>query len=185
MGEIGAANLRPAEDEDLTLERDRVANAERIIALSDHAYRALYESFDRQESVMDLIGQVAQDLAQLEQLDPSLSQDLASVDALTHQIDELARTLRSYRDSVEYNPDRLQELEGRLDLIRGLKRKYGSSIEEILAFAEKASEDLEKLYHSEEHTEELKSREMELREQVGTLAGSALRGPTTCSQVTG
>ncbi len=171
VGEIGAANLRPAEDEDLVLERDRVANAERIIALSDHAYRALYESFDRQESVMDLIGQVAQDLAQLEQLDPSLSQDLASVDALTHQIDELARTLRSYRDSVEYNPDRLQELEGRLDLIRGLKRKYGSSIEEILAFAEKASEDLEKLYHSEEHTEELKSREMELREQVGTLAG--------------
>ncbi len=83
VGEIGAANLRPAEDEDLALERDRVANAERIIALSDHAYRALYDSFDRQESVMDLIGQVAQDLAQLEQLDPSLSQDRESVGALT------------------------------------------------------------------------------------------------------
>ena len=63
VGEIGAANFRPAEDEDLALERDRVANAERIIALSDHAYRALYDSFDRQEAVMDLIGQVAQDLA--------------------------------------------------------------------------------------------------------------------------
>ena len=171
VGEIGAANLRPAEDEDLALERDRVANAERIIALSDHAYRALYDSFDRQESVMDLIGQVAQDFAHLEQLDPSLSQDLASVDALTHQVDELARTLRSYRDSIEYNPDRLQELEGRLDLIRGLKRKYGSTIEEILAFAERASEDLERLSHSEERTEELKSREMELRGELGRLAG--------------
>ena len=171
VGEIGAANLRPAEDEDLALERDRVANAERIIALSDHAYRALYDSFDRQESVMDLIGQVAQDLAQLEQLDRSLSEDLASVDALTHQVDELARTLRTYRDSIEYNPDRLQELEGRLDLIRGLKRKYGSTIEEILAFAERASEDLERLSHSEERTEELKSREMELRGELGRLAG--------------
>ena len=171
VGEIGAAKLRPAEDEDLTLERDRVANAERIIALSDHAYRALYDSFDRQESVMDLIGQVAQDFAQLEQLDPSLSQDLASVDALTHQVDELARTLRSYRDSIEYNPDRLQELEGRLDLVRGLKRKYGSTIEEILAFAERASEDLERLSDSEERTEELKSREMQLRGELGRLAG--------------
>ena len=171
VGEIGAANLRPAEDEDLALERDRVANAERIIALSDHAYRALYDSFDRQESVMDLIGQVAQDLAQLEQLDPSLSQDRESVGALTHQVDELAHKLRSYRDSIEHNPDRLRELEGRLDLIRGLKRKYGGTIEEILAFAERASEDLEKLYHSEERTEELKSREMELRGQAGRLAG--------------
>ena len=171
VGEIGAANLRPAEDEDLALERDRVANAERIIALSDHAYRALYDCFDRQESVMDLIGQVAQDLAQLEQLDPSLSQDRESVGALTHQVDELAHTLRSYRDSIEHNPDRLRELEGRLDLIRGLKRKYGGTIEEILAFAERASEDLEKLYHSEERTEELKSREMELRGQAGRLAG--------------
>ena len=169
--EIGAANLRPAEDEALALERDRVANAERIIKLSDHAYRALYDSLDREESVMDLLGQVAQDLAQLEQLDPSLSQDRESVDALTHQVDELARTLRSYRDSIEYNPDRLQELEGRLDLIRGLKRKYGSTIEEILAFAERASEDLKRLSHSEERTEELKSLEIELREQVGRLAG--------------
>ena len=83
----------------------------------------------------------------------------------------MAHTLRSYRDSIEQNPDRLRELEGRLDLIRGLKRKYGGTIEEILAFAERASEDLEKLYHSEERTEELKSREMELRGQAGRLAG--------------
>ena len=83
----------------------------------------------------------------------------------------MARTLRSYRDSIEYNPDRFQELEERLDLIRGLKRKYGSTIEEILAFGERASKDLEKLYQSEERTEELKSREVELRGQVGRLTG--------------
>ena len=171
VGEIGAANLRPAEDEDLALERDRAANAERIIELSDHAYRALYDSLDREDSVMDLLGQVSQDLAHLEQLDPSLSQARELADVLTHQVDELARTLRSYRDSIEYNPERIQELEGRLDLIRGLKRKYGSTIEEILAFAERASDDLERLSRSEERTEELKSQEMELREQVGRLAG--------------
>ena len=171
VGEISTANLRPTEDDDLTLERDRVANAERIITLSDHAYRALYDSFDRHESVMDLIGQVSKDLSQMEQLDPSLSQNLESVDALTHQVDELARALRSYRDGVEYSPDRLQELQERLDLINSLKRKYGSTIGEILAFGERASQELGKLYHSEERVEGLKSREMDLRRQVGKLAG--------------
>ena len=171
VGEISTANLRPAEDDGLTLERDRVANAERIITLSDHAYRALYDSFDRHESVMDLIGQVSKDLSQMEQLDPSLSQNLESVDALTHQVDELACALRSYRDGIEYSPDRLQELQERLDLINSLKRKYGSTIGEILAFGERASQELEKLYHSEERVEGLKSREMDLRRQVGKLAG--------------
>ena len=171
VGEIGTANLRPTEDDDLTLERDRVANAERIITLSDHAYRALYDSFDRHESVMDLIGQVSKDLSQMEQLDPSLSQNLESVDALTHQVDELACALRSYRDGIEYSPDRLQELQERLDLINSLKRKYGNTIGEILAFGERASQELEKLYHSEERVEGLKSREMDLRRQVGKLAG--------------
>ena len=169
--EISTANLRPAEDHDLTLERDRVANAERIITLSDHAYRALYDGIDGQESVMDLIGQVSKDLSQLEKLDSSLSENFESVDALGHQVDELARVLRSCRDGIEYSPDRLQELEERLDLINGLKRKYGSTIGEILAFGERSSQELGKLYHSEERAEELKSREMDLRKQVGRLAG--------------
>ena len=169
--EISTANLRPAEDHDLTLERDRVANAERIITLSDHAYRALYDGIDGQESVRDLIGQVSKDLSQLEQLDSSLSENFESVDALVHQVDELARVLRICRDGIEYSPDRLQELEERLDLINGLKRKYGGAIGEILAFGERSSQELGKLYHSEERAEELKSREMDLRKQVGRLAG--------------
>ena len=171
VGEISTANLRPTEYDDLTLDRDRVANAERIITLSDHAYRALYDNFDRRESVMDLIGQVSKDLSQLEQLDPSLRQNLESVDALMHQVDELARALRSYRDGIEYSPERLHELEERLDLINRLKRKYGSTIGEILAFGERASQELEKLCHREERSEGLKAREMDLRRQVGRLAG--------------
>ena len=170
-GEISAANLRPAEDDGLTLERDRVANAERIIALSDHAYRALYDGFDRQESVVDLLGQVSKDLSQLEQLDPSLRQNLESLDTLIHQVDELARALRNYRDGIEYSPERLHELEERLNLINGLKRKYGGSIGEILAYGERAAEELETLDRSEERAEELKSQETGLRSQAGRLAG--------------
>ena len=169
--EISAANLRPTEYDDLTTERDRVANAERIITLCDHAYGALYDGLDRRESVMDLIGQVSKDLSQLEQLDPSLRHNLEPVDALMHQVDELARELRSYRDGIEYSPDRLHELEERLDLINRLRRKYGSTVGEILAFGERASQELETLDHREERVEELRAREMDLRRQVGRLAG--------------
>ena len=169
--EISTANLRPTEDHDLTLERDRGANAERIITLSDQAYRVLSDSSDRHESVMDLIGQVSKDLSELERLDPSLNQNRESVDALTHQIEELARALRGYRDGIEHSANRLQEVEERLGLISSLKRKYGGTIEEILAFGERASQELEKLHHGEERAEELKSREIELRKQVGRLAG--------------
>lgn len=171
VDEISSANLRPGEDDDLALERDRVANAERIITLSDHAYGALYDSFDRHDSVIDLIGQVSADLSQLERLDPSLSQNLDSVDALMSQVEELARTLRSYRDGIEYSPERLQEIEDRLDLINSLKRKYGGSIGEIQAFAETAFQDLENLDHTEERLEGLESRETDLEREVGILAG--------------
>ena len=171
VDEISAANLCPAEYDDLTLERDRVANAERIIALCDHAYGALYDGLDRRESVMDLFGQVSKDLSQLERLDPSLRHNLEPVDALMHQVDELARALRSYRDGIEYSPDRLHELEERLDFINRLRRKYGSTIGEILAYGERASEELESLDHREERVEELRAREMDLRRQVGRLAG--------------
>ena len=169
--EISSANLRPTEYDDLTMERDRVANAERIITLCDHAYGALYDGLDRRESVMDLIGQVSKDFSQLEQLDPSLRDNLEPVDALMHQVDELARALRSYRDGIEYSPDRLHELEERLDLINRLRRKYGSTVGEILAFGERASQELETLDHREERVEELRAREMDLRRQVGRLAG--------------
>ena len=171
VGEISAANLRPTEDEDLTLERDRVANAERIVTLSDRVCQALYDGFDRQESVMDLLGQVSKDLLQLEQLDPSFGQNIELVDTLTHQVDDFARGLRSYRDSIEYSTERLHELEDRLELINGLKRKYGRTIGEILVFGERASQELERVHHSEARVEELKSREMDLQSQVGGLAG--------------
>ena len=169
--EISTANLRPTEDHDLTLERDRGVNAERIITLSDQAYRVLSDSSDRQESVIDRIGQVSRDLSELARLDPSLDQNRESADALTHQVEELARALRSHRDGVEHSANRLQEVEERLGLINSLKRKYGSTIEEILAFGERVSQELEKLQHGEERAEELKFREIELRKQVGRLAG--------------
>ncbi len=174
--EISAADLRPGEYEELTVERDRVANAERIIGLSDQAYRALYEGLDQQQSASDLLGQASRHLGQLQQLDPSLEPSLELAEALSSQLEELARSLRGYRDGIVYSPERLQELEDRLEVIRGLKRKYGGTIEEVLAFGEKAASELDKLYHSEERAEELKARELKLKGEAGDWAGRLSEG---------
>lgn len=169
--EISSASLRPGEDEELVVERDRVANAERIISLSDHAYRVLYEGFEQQQSAADLMGQATRDLEQLATLDPSLGASAESVEAVTSQLEEMARMLREYRDGIVYSPERLREVEERLELIRGLKRKYGRTIEEVLGFGEEAALELEKLYHSEERKEELEERESRLRKEVGEVSG--------------
>ncbi|HIC94355.1 MAG TPA: DNA repair protein RecN [Anaerolineae bacterium] len=168
--EIASANLRVGEEEELESERARLANAERLMELADEAYRALYEGEEGQLSAIDLLGQVARNLAELERLDPGLRGQQQVAEEAACQLEELARSLRAYRDTIEYNPARLQQVEERLDLIYGLKRKYGDSIAEILAFGEEAQRELESIVHSEERVEELRAREDALLHEIGELA---------------
>jgi len=168
--EIASANLRVGEEEELESERARLANAERLMELADETYRALYEGEEGQLSAIDLLGQVARNLAELERLDPGLRGQQQAAEEAACQLEELARSLRAYRDTIEYNPARLRQVEERLDLIHELKRKYGDSIAEILAFGEEAQRELEGIVHSEERVEELRAREDELLHEIGELA---------------
>jgi len=168
--EIASANLRVGEEEELESERARLANAERLMELADEAYRALYEGEEGQLSAIDLLGQVARNLAELERLDPGLQGQQQVAEEAACQLEELARSLRAYRDTIEYNPARLRQVEERLDLIHELKRKYGDSIAEILAFGEEAQRELESIVHSEERVEELRAREDALLHEIGELA---------------
>jgi len=169
--EIATARLLPAEEEDLTREQTLLSNAERLVNQTDTLYRTLYESEGEQKSVLDLLGEVSSGLAKLVELDARLQAQQKTVDEITYQLQELTGSLRSYGEEIEYDPRRLRQVEERLDLIYDLKRKYGDSIEEILAFGESAAEELEGLSHSEERIEELQSQEKELLAQIGQLAG--------------
>ncbi len=169
--EIAAARLQPGEEEDLTREQTLLSNAERLITQTDSLYKILYDSEEEQKSVLDLLGEVSGGLAKLVELDTKLQEQEKTVEEIAYQLQELAGTLRSYGEQIEYDPRRLRQVEERLDLIYDLKRKYGDSIEEILAFGESAAEELEGLSHSEELIEELQGQEKELLAQIGRLAG--------------
>ncbi len=168
--EIAAARLEIGEEEELVQERMRLTNAERIATLVSEATQLLYEGTEEQLSVADLLGNVYRNLTDLAGIDASLETHRQTADALAVQAEDLARDLRAYLEEIEFRPGRLQEVEERLDLIYRLKRKYGDSIAEVLAFAERAARELETITHSEERVEELGAREEELLREIGSLA---------------
>jgi DNA repair protein RecN (Recombination protein N) len=168
--EIAAANLRDDEEKELNEERTRLANAEHLMELANQVYHALYVGEKGQSSAIDLLSQAVHSLTDLEKIDPTLKEQRQVAEEASYQLEDLARSLRAYRDSIEFNPARLRQVEERLDLIYSLKRKYGDSIAEILAFGEAAQRELDGITHSEERVEELRTREAELLRQIGAWA---------------
>jgi len=116
------------------------------------------------------LGQAAKLLSQLVKLDQSMAEQQTLIDSLTYQIEDLAETLRDYSESIDFDPGRLQELEERLVLIFNLKRKYGDSIEEVIAFGEQAQAELDNISHSEERIKKLREQEEIMRHTIGGMA---------------
>jgi DNA repair protein RecN (Recombination protein N) len=169
--EIEAANLQPGEEAELTAELTILSNAERLISQADSIYKTLSEGDGLGDSVLDHLGEASEGLAELAGLDPRLKEHQDSIEGITEQLNEIAAALRSYAEEVEYDPARLETVEERLGLLHNMQRKYGDSVEEILAFAESARLELDGLSHSEERVAELSAREAELLTETGELAG--------------
>ncbi|MBC7251543.1 MAG: DNA repair protein RecN [Anaerolineae bacterium] len=169
VSEIAAAHLEIGEEEELMQERSRLANAERLMELAGECYRILDEGSEEQASVIDLMGQVTRALSALSKIDAGAADQSRMVDEITDQLAELARQMRRYMDGIEFSPRRLQQVEERLDLIYRLKRKYGDSIAEILAFQREAEAELEAITGSEERVEELRRQEDVLLHEIGQL----------------
>ncbi len=167
--EISTAQLRVGEEETLKQERVRLANAEKLAQHADEAFNVLREGDDDRASALDLLGDLKHALAQLAKLDPSLNVLQQQVDDAVATLDDLASTLRDYRENVEFNPVRLSQVEDRLQLIFNLKRKYGDSIESILAFGERAAAELDTITHSGERIAELREREARLLQELAKL----------------
>jgi len=170
--EIEDARLTPDEEKELVAERKLLLNAERLTKLADAAFQTLGGGSEDQQTVVDMLDGVLHNLVELEGLDTVISAHRQAVEQATYQLQDLAHTLRGYRDSIEFNPVRLQEVEERLDLMHNLKRKYGPSIAEVLRFAEQAAQELHSIIHNEERIAELDEEKAHLLEQVGEQAAA-------------
>ncbi|MCS6871400.1 MAG: DNA repair protein RecN [Anaerolineae bacterium] len=169
LEEIRAVSPRPEEEQALRAESERLANAEQIAALSAEALRLL-DSEDETPSALGLLNQIAALLHKLSRFDPRMAEHAASADNAVAQVEEIMRALSHYVESVEHNPDRLYEVEERLDALNRLKRKYGGTIEAVLTFAERCEAELQTITNSEARLAELQAEEESLLRRIGERA---------------
>lgn len=145
--EIEQAELRPGEDEELLQERSILKNSEKIAILVNQAIDIAYES---EESLVAGVKRVENLVAELQGYFPELENSRLQLSDFNIFLKELAGNLIDLRDRYAPSPERLEEIEGRLSQIEKLKRKYGSSLEEILAHLENIRQEKEDLEKSEE-----------------------------------
>ncbi len=168
LSEIEAARLKPGEEEALRAERRRLQNAER---LADGLNRVMGHLYDDPESAVSLLGRAAQLLAELARLDPDLTTALEALEPAQVHVQEAVPRLRSLRDRLSFDPERLEELDARLDVLTRLKRKYGESEEAILAYRELIRAELDRMEH---HEETLTTAEATVARSADAAGGEAL-----------
>jgi DNA repair protein RecN (Recombination protein N) len=176
VSEIEAADLRPDEEATLDADRQVLANADRLATLANAAQTFLTGA-DAGElpGALDLLSQALHSLGDLVRIDAGQAGLLDSIESALYSLEEVSRDLSRYAGEIEANPARLQALEERSSLLQTLKRKYGESIAEVIAFGERAAAEQEDLLHAEDRLEELAAEANQLRVRIGQ-AGAALSG---------
>jgi DNA repair protein RecN (Recombination protein N) len=153
--ELSAASLTVGEEELLRQEQHRLAHIQRLSGLADQVYEALYGG---ERTVLGEMGRIEKELQEIRTIDPLSGEWCVLSEEATVRLQELAARIRDYRRGLEQDPDRLAEIEERLDRLQRLKKKYGGTIEAILAKAEAIRADLEALETSESRAEELRGK---------------------------
>jgi len=128
--EIESAGLKEREDEELEIERRVLANAEKLFAAAMSAHELLYES-DR--SAEAALRGAMRNLEELARYDPQFADAVQQVTSARALVDDVSATVRDYASRIQASPDRLAEIEDRLEVLNRLKRKYGATLEQVLA----------------------------------------------------
>ena len=175
--EIESAGLAPGEDAALENERRVLMNLERLQENAGTAYEALYDS---PASALALVQQAGKKVDDLARIDPALSAVRENLETAAVAVQEASYALRDYLGRLEANPGRLEEIESRLAALDRLKRKYGRSAVEILAFLAEVCAQIETVEHAGERMEELRARQQALAEDYQKLARELIVPPRGC-----
>jgi DNA repair protein RecN (Recombination protein N) len=160
VSEIDKAALIQGEEEELRGRRTRITNAETIFEAARRAYTALYERDE--SSATDATGEAAGALEELAAVDAEFQPLLEQLARVQAELEAVAAEIRQYTDEIEYDPEELNALNQRLAIIGDLKRKYGDSIEVILAYREKAAEEIASFEERDERLAALQAEREEL-----------------------
>lgn len=152
LGEVEKVAPAAGEDDTLAATRQVLANADRLQRLAGEAYADLYEAEGAALERLTLVWKRLDDLAGI---DPVFAPHVEAAAPVKAQLEDLAYVLRSYLTSLDASPERLQDVEDRLAALERLKRKYGPTLDEVLARHTRATLELEALQHGDAHLERL------------------------------
>ncbi len=171
--EIAAAGLQPDDETELRTERTRLANSEQLSRYANEAIAFLSGVDDDNSSATDLLGRAETALSHLVRLDDSRQNLLESLQGLTFQLSELGVAVQDYLGQLEYDGDRLNAVEARLETIGALKRRYGAdNVSALLAAQEAAEAELKTLQNSEVRTAELEAEQELYLRRIGQMAAA-------------
>jgi DNA repair protein RecN (Recombination protein N) len=171
--EIELAGLKEGEEQDLVELRNRLVNAEKLAELSQHILVLLDEAPGNQPTVMDLLGQIVRSVESLTKTDPSLAPLSEKSIELNDGLFDLGRQVRVYLDNLEFDSSQLDKTQDRLVLIQDLKRKYGGTIPEVLAYQARSQQELEEITGRGTRITELEGEERRLLGEL-TQRGQSL-----------
>lgn len=173
LNEIESIAPVPGEDEELNAERQRLTHATRLLTLAEQS-RAALEGADEMDGIepgaLDQLRTADAALAEMTRLDPSTESYLSQLRDALFTLDELSSDLREYLALLDIDPVRLDVVTERLQALRELTRKYGSTIEEVLAYADEIRTELDELSGGATDIEDLRTDERRLALQLAELA---------------
>ena len=177
IAEIKQAELREGEEEELERELVILASAEKLKA-SAYEINSIIRGDDSTStslSAVDRLSEVVPLLNKMLETDPSLKDYTFHLDDIIQSLTELARDISSYGEKLEYEPGRLEIVQGRLDLIKSLKRKYGNSISNIHSYLSSIEGQLEDTAFSAERRQQLEADIDRLLKEMGSIASFLTR----------
>jgi DNA repair protein RecN (Recombination protein N) len=170
--EIEDAALRPGEDLEIKKEKDRLQNSERLLNVTGEAERSIYSD---EGAIVERLGALIKKLKDVAMFDQNLVKTIDTLNSALYSLEDAAAFLRDYASSIESDPERLEEVDGRLDSIVKLKRKYGRNIDEILARKAEIDKGLGDIIDHEEKLKDLLKRTGEAREKAVEVASRLTR----------
>ena len=173
IAQIEKANLKSGEDDELEARRKVLQNAEKLSDGLDEATECLYGG-EETDGAAALLSQAERALAKLSRYTDSFAQLQEKVADLMYQVQDAAEEVRDARDDLSYSADELEQIETRLDTIHKLRRKYGASCDDILAYLENAKRELDEIEFSDAHIERLKGK-LQKAEKEAWAAANGLR----------
>ncbi len=167
--EIEEAGLRSEEENKVEEERNVLANISRLMQCSNDAYDITYGS---ETSCLSMLKRLQAIMKDITSIDPKASNALKAVEEAIPLVQDAYIFLRGYREDLDYNPKRLEEIEDRIELIKRLKKKYGETIDAILKYLGGAKKELVDIEGSEEEIDSIKAEIEELRKAITEKARS-------------